>query len=242
MELLGRMPKNLAMSGKNSRKFFDSRGQLRRINGLSYWPLRKVLTEKYLIKEDEASALSDFLMPMLAWHHDKRATAEEMLKHPWLNMPANYKTKYTEKEFEILKLRRENKFGPDYVTADLLLDDPREEMNKLCDSEPEAYEPDSEESSRSRHFSQTPSQGRNNLDLDSDDFDVRELKMERAFEINQRSERSLQTSREGRARLQSRKAREAKINNSFTGPYPLDPTDFNHNDKGANVQFLANIQ
>jgi len=43
--------------------------------------------------------------------------------------------------------------------------------------------------------------------------------------------------REGRARLQSRKAREAKINNSFTGPYPLDPTDFNHNGKGANVQF-----
>ena len=40
MELLGRMPQNLALSGKNSRKFFDSRGNLRRINGLSYWPLR----------------------------------------------------------------------------------------------------------------------------------------------------------------------------------------------------------
>ena len=75
MELLGRMPKNLALSGKNSRKFFDSRGGLRRIKGLSYWPLKKVLTEKYLIKENEAAALSDFLMPMLRWHHDKRATA-----------------------------------------------------------------------------------------------------------------------------------------------------------------------
>lgn len=62
MELLGRMPKNLALSGKNSRKFFDSKGNLRRINGLSYWPLRKVLTEKYLIKEAEASVLADFLM------------------------------------------------------------------------------------------------------------------------------------------------------------------------------------
>jgi len=96
MELLGRMPKNLALSGKNSRKFFDSRGYLRRINGLSYWPLKKVLTEKYLIKENEAAALSDFLMPMLAWHHDKRATAQQMLKHPWLTMPANYKTRYTD--------------------------------------------------------------------------------------------------------------------------------------------------
>lgn len=96
MELLGRMPTNLALSGKNSRKFFNSKGNLRRINGLCYWPLKKVLTEKYLIKESEANELSNFLMPMLAWHHDRRATAEQMLKHPWLQMPANYKTKYTD--------------------------------------------------------------------------------------------------------------------------------------------------
>jgi serine/threonine-protein kinase SRPK3 len=75
MELLGRMPKNLALSGKNSRKFFDSRGRLRRISGLNYWPLRKVLTDKYRFKEKEANALADFLTPMLKWHHDKRASA-----------------------------------------------------------------------------------------------------------------------------------------------------------------------
>jgi serine/threonine-protein kinase SRPK3 len=76
MELLGRMPKNLALSGKNSRKFFDSRGNLRRINGLSYWPLKKILTVKYMIKESEAFVLADFLMQMLAWNHEKRATAQ----------------------------------------------------------------------------------------------------------------------------------------------------------------------
>ena len=27
------------------------------------------------------------------------------------------------------------------------------------------------------------------------------------------------------------------INNSFTGPYPVDPMDFNHQDKGTNYQF-----
>ena len=75
MELLGRMPKNLALSGKNSRKFFDSRGRLRRISVLNYWPLRKVLTDKYRFKEKEANALADFLTPMLKWHHDKRASA-----------------------------------------------------------------------------------------------------------------------------------------------------------------------
>lgn len=140
-----------------------------------------------------------------------------------------------------MKMRKERKYGPDYVTADLLLDDPKEEMNILCDSEPEAYQPDSE-NELINELDQTPSIRKFNNDMDSDDFDDLERKMERAFFNNKSKERSLQTSREGRARLQSRKAREAKINNSFTGPYPLDPTDFNHNDKGANVQFLANMQ
>lgn len=231
------MPTNLALSGKNSRKFFNSKGNLRRINGLCYWPLKKVLTEKYLIKENEANELSKFLMPMLAWHHDRRATAEQMLKHPWLNMEANYKTKYTDQEFEILKMKKERKHGPDYVTADLLLDDPREEMNILVESDPENYEPDSDDSGIMGGYSNSP--GRFNDDLDSEEFDIRERKMEKAFEVNKGSagERSLERSREGRARLLERKKKEAKINNSFTGPYPLDPTDFNHNDKGANVQF-----
>lgn len=75
MELLGRMPKNLALSGKHSKKFFTSAGHLRRISGLNYWPLKKVLVEKYRIKETEANALADFLLPMLTWSHETRATA-----------------------------------------------------------------------------------------------------------------------------------------------------------------------
>ena len=35
------------------------------------------------------------------------------------------------------------------------------------------------------------------------------------------------------------KAKGAKLNNSFSGPYPSDPTEFGHSDKGANAQFLA---
>lgn len=75
MELLGRMPKNMALSGKHSKKFFDSKGHLRRISGLNYWPLKKVLMEKYRIKEHEAEALADFLTPMLEWYPEQRATA-----------------------------------------------------------------------------------------------------------------------------------------------------------------------
>ncbi len=58
---------------------------------------------------------------------------------------------------------------------------------------------------------------------DDYDYDVDEL--------------SLMSSDDGREQVRKRKAREAKINNSFTGPYPLDPTDFNHTDKGPNNQF-----
>ena len=54
MELLGRMPKNMALSGKNSKKYFDNNGHLKKISGLNYWPLKKVLMEKYKIRENEA--------------------------------------------------------------------------------------------------------------------------------------------------------------------------------------------
>lgn len=50
--------------------------------------------------------------------------------------------------------------------------------------------------------------------------------------------KSLQGSHERKNRFNERKARDVKVNNSFTGPYPLDPSEFNHNDKGANAQFV----
>jgi serine/threonine-protein kinase SRPK3 len=75
MELLGRMPKNMALSGKHSKKFFDNKGHLKKISGLNYWPLKKVLMEKYRIKEQEAEQLADFLTPMLTWYPSQRATA-----------------------------------------------------------------------------------------------------------------------------------------------------------------------
>lgn len=51
------------------------------------------MTEKYKFKEKEAQAFTDFLIPMLRWDPNKRASAEEMLKHPWLTMPADYSPK-----------------------------------------------------------------------------------------------------------------------------------------------------
>jgi serine/threonine-protein kinase SRPK3 len=99
VETLGFFPKSYALSGVNSKKFFNNVGELKRIKQLRIWPLKNVLLEKYRMKEDEAQALSDFLLPMLVYEPERRATAEQMLSHKWLDMPNNYNTKMTEKEY-----------------------------------------------------------------------------------------------------------------------------------------------
>jgi serine/threonine protein kinase len=68
--------------------------------------LKKVLVEKYHFKEDEAEAFGEFLTPMLAWYPHERATAQEMLAHPWLNKEANYDYKLTDKEYEIMMMKK----------------------------------------------------------------------------------------------------------------------------------------
>ena len=90
IELLGKMPKKFAMSGANSNKHFDKKGELRRIKGLQFFSLKDILMKKYKIKEFEAKALADFLLPMLEYYPEKRASAREMLNHPWLKMEPNF--------------------------------------------------------------------------------------------------------------------------------------------------------
>jgi len=47
VELLGPCPKAMASAAKHSKRFFDKTGHLRKIRGLNYWPLHRVLQEKY---------------------------------------------------------------------------------------------------------------------------------------------------------------------------------------------------
>jgi hypothetical protein len=89
-------------------------------------------------------------------------------------------------------------------------------MNELIESEEEQNAADIDEFTASLN-------GYKSVDADDDDYDA--------------DERSLMDSDEERETFRRRKEKQAKINNSFTGPYPLDPTDFNHTDKGANNQF-----
>ncbi|BEI79913.1 hypothetical protein CcaverHIS002_0104420 [Cutaneotrichosporon cavernicola] len=84
MELLGEMPKSLALSGKYSRDMFHTRGDLRHIQRLRFWPLLSVLKEKYLMEAEEAELLTSFILPMLHYYPDSRAPASELVKHEWL--------------------------------------------------------------------------------------------------------------------------------------------------------------
>lgn len=127
MELLGKMPRKFALSGRYSKKYFNKDGSLRRINNLEFWPLKSVLMEKYRIKEQEADAITDFLMPMLQYYPERRATAQEMLQHPWLNMPSDFDFKMSEREYESMLMKKKNKkkkkLNEEGVTADVVESD-----------------------------------------------------------------------------------------------------------------------
>ncbi|GMH40206.1 hypothetical protein BSKO_08110 [Bryopsis sp. KO-2023] len=88
IELLGKMPKKLALSGKYSREYFSNQGELLHIKDLKYWPLEEVLVEKYRLDRSEAKSLADFLLPMLRYDPTTRATAQEMLKSSWIEGPS----------------------------------------------------------------------------------------------------------------------------------------------------------
>ncbi|XP_046358189.1 SRSF protein kinase 3-like isoform X1 [Haliotis rufescens] len=85
IELLGPIPRHIALSGKYSREYFNRRGELRHITKLKPWQLFDVLTEKYEWDPQEAHEFADFLLPMLEFDPDQRATAEDSLTHPWLH-------------------------------------------------------------------------------------------------------------------------------------------------------------
>lgn len=90
-------------------KFYDkgckSALKLRNIKKLHRWPLYNVLLEKYRLKDQEARSLSSFLEAMLQWRPKDRATARDLLYHPWLKEADEYgiwMSKAHLKEFKIV--------------------------------------------------------------------------------------------------------------------------------------------
>jgi serine/threonine-protein kinase SRPK3 len=84
MELLGNIPKGLIEKSRDKQKFYNRKFQLRHIKDLKRWPLKDVLMEKYNVEKSLASELSEFLLPMLVIDPSRRASAQDMLNHPFL--------------------------------------------------------------------------------------------------------------------------------------------------------------
>ncbi|KAM0877023.1 hypothetical protein ACQ4PT_035805 [Festuca glaucescens] len=85
METLGKMPKKIASSGTRSKDYFNRYGDLKRIRRLKFWPLERVLVEKYNFPAPDANGFANFLRPILDFAPESRPTAAECLKHAWLN-------------------------------------------------------------------------------------------------------------------------------------------------------------
>ena len=87
IEVCGKMPKNFVQRGEYWQKYFDKNGKLKRIGDIGHINLKYILVQKHHLKENEAQALCDFLKPMLEYYPEKRISARELLRHPWLKMP-----------------------------------------------------------------------------------------------------------------------------------------------------------
>ncbi|TDH14593.1 hypothetical protein EPR50_G00044000 [Perca flavescens] len=84
IELLGSLPSQFALSGRNSKRYFNRKGQLRHISKLKPWSLFEILLDKYEWRREEAVQFSSFLLTMLELVPEERATAAQCLQHPWL--------------------------------------------------------------------------------------------------------------------------------------------------------------
>ncbi|CAI9111920.1 OLC1v1012264C1 [Oldenlandia corymbosa var. corymbosa] len=86
MELLGKMPRKIALGGCRSMEFFNKSGGLKHIRGgLKFRQLNKVLVKKNWFSEADAEEFAEFLLPMLDFEPLKRPTAAQCLSHPWMN-------------------------------------------------------------------------------------------------------------------------------------------------------------
>ncbi|CAH2040773.1 unnamed protein product [Thlaspi arvense] len=86
MELLGKMPRKIAVGGSRSKDYFDRYGDLKRIRRLKFWPLDQVLVDKFKFSESDAREFAEFLNPLLDFTPENRPTAQQCLQHPWLNV------------------------------------------------------------------------------------------------------------------------------------------------------------
>ena len=176
MEVCGKMPKNFVERGAYWKKYFTKDGKLKRMGDIKHIILKNLLVQKYHIKENEALALSNFLMPMLEYLPEKRISARELLKHPWLKMPNCDSGKLS--EFDVFKMNVDEDYLYDgieefnyYYKNENNLDFKRD----VYDSDENLYEGDDEDNSEyelnKNNYKNKLKNIKNNNNNDKDSFD-----------------------------------------------------------------------
>jgi serine/threonine protein kinase len=84
-ELLGKIPTRIAKSGKRFHQLFNASGELWHVKPRKYRGLYELLTATHKWDHVQAQEFTAFLLPMLDFDPNRRATAESCLMHPWLN-------------------------------------------------------------------------------------------------------------------------------------------------------------
>jgi serine/threonine-protein kinase SRPK3 len=53
IELLGRVPRSVSSNGKHAKEYLTKEGEPRHIRKLNFWPIERVLMEKYHFSANE---------------------------------------------------------------------------------------------------------------------------------------------------------------------------------------------
>ena len=81
---LGKLPKKLTHEGKYSRELFNKSGKLLHAKVPEDYTLDQILVSEYNFDPEDAKGIKEFLTPMLEYDIEKRITALDALKSPWL--------------------------------------------------------------------------------------------------------------------------------------------------------------
>lgn len=85
-KVLGPMPIKMKMKSPRARFLFDKKRNYHIKNVVEFESvsLEYILREQHLFEENEAVEIADFLKQCFAFNPARRATASDLLKHPWL--------------------------------------------------------------------------------------------------------------------------------------------------------------
>uniref|UniRef100_A0A0R3RXJ0 non-specific serine/threonine protein kinase n=1 Tax=Elaeophora elaphi TaxID=1147741 RepID=A0A0R3RXJ0_9BILA len=125
IELLGTVSPRVYKKGAHWHEFFDKHGRLLHIHQLKPWSLVEVLTQKYDWPIESAGQFASFLIPMLAFDQDERATARQCLQHDWLKPNGGKPLRAVEKTQ--ISLEKQHKQEPSPILAS-----PQDESSELC--------------------------------------------------------------------------------------------------------------